>query len=296
MKDLNEIQCFVKAVELKSLTAAAKALDLPKSSVSRKISDLEKRMGTTLVVRTTRALNLTDKGKQFFLTALPAIQEIEAAEKRIDTSRETVEGPLRITAPVEFALGPFPKMIAGFLKIYPKVNIDMVLTERVVDLVAEGFDVAFRMGELDDSTLVAKKLPPLNAHIVASPKFLRERGEPKSPSDIDDHEWLNFSTDGTIVKWTLKSSEGRKTITTRGPLSANHFFVLKQTVIEGLGFAVVPDYMVEDDLRIKTLKIVCDKWELDGGPAHIVYPSQKFLSLKLRRFIDYSAERFFKYD
>jgi DNA-binding transcriptional LysR family regulator len=292
MKDLNEIQCFVKAVELKSLTAAAKALDLPKSSVSRKISNLEKRMGTTLVVRTTRALNLTDKGRQFFQTVAPAIQEVEAAEKGIDTSRETVEGPLRVTAPVEFALGPFPKLIAGFLKAYPKVTIDLVLTERVVDLVTEGFDVAFRMGELDDSTLVAKKLPPLNAHIVASPKFLKERGEPKNPSDIDDHEWLNFSPDGTIVKWTLKSPDGKKTINPRGPLSANHFFALKQAVVEGLGFAVVPAYMVEDDLKNKTLKIVCDKWELDGGPAHIVFPPQKFLSLKLRRFIDYSAERF----
>src|ERR1700677_3859726 len=109
LKDLNEIQCFVKAVELKSLTAAARALDLPKSSVSRKISNLEKRMGMTLVVRTTRALSLTDKGRQFFLTALPAIQGIEAAEKGLDTSRQTIEGPLRITAPVEFSLGPFPK-------------------------------------------------------------------------------------------------------------------------------------------------------------------------------------------
>jgi DNA-binding transcriptional LysR family regulator len=294
MKDLNEIQCFVKAVELKSLTAAAKALDLPKSSVSRKISNLEKRMGMTLVVRTTRALNLTDKGRQFFQTALSAIQEIEAAERGLDTSRETIEGPLRVTAPVEFALGLFPKMIAGFLKTYPKVTIDLVLTERVVDLVAEGFDVAFRMGELDDSTLVAKKLPTLNAHIVASPKLLKERGEPKNPSDIEEHEWLGFSPDGTIMKWALKSPEGRKTITPRGPLSANHFFALKQAVAEGLGFAVVPDYMVEDDLRNKTLKTVCERWEFEGGPAHIVYPSQKFLSLKLRRFIDYSVERFFK--
>src|SRR5205809_130471 len=160
MRDLNEIQCFVKAVELKSLTAAAKALDLPKSSVSRKISNLEKRLGLTLIVRTTRALNLTDAGRGFFHTATSALHELELAEKGLDKSRQTVDGLLRITAPADFAIGPFPKLIAAFLKEYPLVSIELVFTERVVDLISEGMDLAFRIGQLEDSTLVANELKP----------------------------------------------------------------------------------------------------------------------------------------
>src|SRR5579859_1050509 len=143
MRDLNEIECFVRAVELKSLTAAAKALGLPKSSVSRKIRSLEGRLGMTLLIRTTRALNLTDAGRSFFERSSLALKEIETAEDAIDGSKQVVEGTLRVTAPVEFATGPFNELVASFMTEYPKVKIDCLLTERVVDLISEGYDLAF---------------------------------------------------------------------------------------------------------------------------------------------------------
>lgn len=292
MRDLNEIQCFVKAVELKSLTAASTALDLPKSSVSRKISNLEKRLGMTLVVRTTRAIRLTDAGREFFQTTTSALHEIDSAEKGLDKSRQTVEGTLQITVPVEFSIGPFPKLVAGFLKENPLVSVALVLTQRTVDLVAEGIDLAFRLGDLQDSTLIAKKLKPLNAQIVASPEFLKSRGEPKTVTDIKDHEWVNFTPEGRVVKWTLKGSEGKRAVTPRGRFSANHIFALKQAAIDGVGFAVVPSFMVTEEIKSKTLKVVCGSWELQGGPLHIVYPAQKFLSLRLRHFVDYATEHF----
>src|SRR5580698_4135518 len=137
MRDLNEIQCFVRAVELKSLTAAAKALDLPKSSVSRKIRNLETQLGMTLLVRTTRALNLTDAGRSFFERSALALKEIENAVETLDGSRQTVEGTLRITAPMVFATGRFNDAIVSFMDKFPKIRIDLILTERVVDLIAE---------------------------------------------------------------------------------------------------------------------------------------------------------------
>src|SRR5258708_27642227 len=180
MRDLNEIQCFVRAVELKSLTAAAKALALPKSSVSRKIRNLEAQLGMTLLVRTTRALNLTDAGKSFFEKSALALKEIENAVEALDGSRQTVEGTLRITAPIGFATGHFNDIVVSFMDKYPKVKIDLILTERVVDLIAENFDLAFRIGELEDSTLIAKKLTYIDGSIVASPQYLKNHGDRKS--------------------------------------------------------------------------------------------------------------------
>jgi DNA-binding transcriptional LysR family regulator len=289
---LNEIQCFVKAVELKSLTAASQALNLPKSSVSRKISNLEKRLGLTLVVRTTRAIRLTDAGREFFQTTTSALQAIDAAETGLDKSRHTVDGTLRITAPVGFSIGLLPKLVAGFLQEHPLVRVDLVFTQRTVDLVAEGIDLAFRTGNPPDSTLIVKKLQPLNAQIVASPAFLKRRGEPKTVTDIKDHEWVNFTPDGRVMKWTLKGPEGKRSVTPRGRLSANHFFALKQAAIDGVGFAAVPSFMVTEEIKSKTLKVVCGSWELQGGSLHLVYPAQKFLSLRLRHFVDYATEHF----
>jgi DNA-binding transcriptional LysR family regulator len=153
-------------------------------------------------------------------------------------------------------------------------------------------DLAFRIGEIPDSTLIAKKLKPLNAQIVASPAFLKSRGEPKTVSDITDQEWVNFTPGGRVMKWTLKGAEGQRSVIPRGRLSANHMFALKQAALAGVGFAVVPSFMVTEELKRKTLKVVCGSWELHGGPLHIVYPAQKFLSLRLRQFVAYAMEHF----
>jgi DNA-binding transcriptional LysR family regulator len=292
MRDLNEIQCFVKSVELKSLTAAAHFLDLPKSSVSRKISDLEKRLGLTLILRTTRALKLTDAGREFFQTTTRALQEIESAEKGLDNTRQAIEGPLRITAPVEFSVGPLPRLVSAFLKAYPLVSIDLILTERIVDLVTENVDLAFRAGLLKDSSLIVKKMKPFSAQVVASPDYLKTRGTPKSLHEIKEHEWLKFTPAGVSMTWTLKSPDGKYAFTPKGRLGANHIFALKQAAVEGLGFAVVPNFMITEEIKAKTLRVVCPDWQVQGDPIGLVFPAQKFMAARLRTFIDYATANF----
>jgi len=292
MRDLNAIHCFVKAVQLKSITAAAKMLGVPKSSVSRKIAGLEKDVGMSLLIRTTRSLNLTEAGHDYFAHAVKAIQNIESAEHAIDTSRQTVQGKLRITAPIDFSIGPLPRLVGEFLKTYPQVNVELIFTERVVDLVNENIDLAFRIGTLKDSTLKARKLMPLLGHIVASSELLKARGEPRTPQTIQAQDWLNFTPGGQRMKWTLKGPSGRITIVPKGRFSANHMFALKQAAIDGLGFAVVPASMIVDELASQTLSVVCANWELQGGQLNLVYPNQKFLPPKLRRFIDFAVEYF----
>lgn len=291
MRDLNEIQCFVKVVQLKSLTAASKSLGLPKSSVSRKIRSLESRLGMTLLVRTTRALNLTDAGRAFFERSAIALKEIDLAEETADGSRSEVEGQLKITVPLEFADGPFSRLVADFLRRYPKVKIELLVTERVVDLIGEGFDLAFRLGELRDSTLIAKKLAPYEGIVVASPEYLKSRGTPKSISEFEKHDLIGFNPGGTLLKWVLKGPNGRKEITPRGSFSVNHIYSLKESALNGLGLALVPNFMVTAELKEKTLKVVCPDWTSSGHFIHIVFPGQKFVSPKMRTFIDFAIER-----
>ena len=292
MQDLNAIHCFVKTVQLKSITAAAKALGVPKSSVSRKISGLEKELGTGLLIRTTRSLNLTEAGQTYFGHAVKAMENIESAQHAIDTSRQTVQGNLRITAPIDFSVGPLPKLVGEFLKRFPLVNVELMFSERVVDLVGENIDLAFRIGTLKDSTLIARKLMPLRGHIVASSDWLKTRGEPRNPQAIQAHECLNFTPGGQTMKWTLKGPNGRVTLVPKSRFAANHMFALKQATIDGLGFAVIPASMIVDELANQTLKIVCANWELQGGQLSLVYPNQKFLPPKLRYFIDFAVAYF----
>jgi len=294
MRDLNEIQCFVRAVELKSLTAAAKALDLPKSSVSRKIRNLENQLGMTLLVRTTRALNLTDAGRSFFEKSALALKQIENALETLDGSRQTVEGTLRITAPMVFATGQFNDIVVSFMDKYPKVKIDLILTERVVDLIAENFDLAFRIGELDDSTLIAKKLTSIDACIVASPRYLKNHGTPKTLADLDKHEFIQFSpNDVTIKKWPMKGPSGKKDLVPRGRLNINHILSIKEAVIRGFGLALLPNYMTTAEVKNNELKVVLPDWTAKGLPIHLVFPGQKFVSPKMREFIDHVTKNFF---
>lgn len=291
MRDLNEIQCFVRAIELKSLTAASKALGLPKSSVSRKIRNLESRLGLTLVVRTTRALNLTDAGRAFFERSALALKELSLAEESADSARNEVEGLLRITGPVEFATGPFNDLIAKFLQTYPKVKIDLLLTDRVVDLIGEGFDLAFRIGDLRDSTLMAKRLNSYDASVIASAEYLKNRGTPKSISEFEKHDLIGFAPTGTPLKWVLKGPNGRREIRVNGRFSVNHLLSLKEATSNGLGLALMPNYMVVNELKNKTLKVVCPDWSSPGHQMHIVFPGQKFVSPKMRAFIDFTVEK-----
>lgn len=290
MKDLNEIQCFVRTVELKSLTAASKVLGLPKSSISRKIRNLESRVGMTLLVRTTRALNLTDAGRLFFERSALALKEIDQAEDALDSSRQTVEGTLRITAPMVFATGQFNDLIASFMKKYPKVKIDLLLTERIVDLVSEGIDLAFRLGELDDSTLISKKLKAFDGSLVASPQYLKTHGVPKIFSDLEKHDCIVFSPNERPLKWSLKGPNGKKEFIPRGRLNVNDLMSVKEAVLRGLGIGLLPKYMMIEEIEDGKLKVVCSDWTSRAGVIHLVYPGQKFISPKMRAFIDYTSE------
>ena len=195
--DLNEISVFVEVVKAGSFSQAAKKLKMPNSTVSHKVSSLEKRLGLTLLQRTTRKLNVTPAGQIYFKKCLNGFSEIELAEAEMASAQGEAQGLLRVTAPVELGGGILPEIISDFTAQFPKVTIELILTERRVDLLSESVDLAIRAGELKDSSLIAKKIGLAYFALFASPRYLKQKGTPTHPRELNQHKCLAFAPLGT---------------------------------------------------------------------------------------------------
>jgi DNA-binding transcriptional LysR family regulator len=287
--DLNEISVFIKVVQAGSFSQAAKQLGLPNSTVSHKVSSLEKRLGTTLITRTTRRLNITPAGQAFFKKALQGLEVIKSGEDEIASLQEEPQGLLRITAPVELGRSVLPPLISNYIKKYPKVSVEVILTDRRVELLAESVDLALRAGELKDSTLIGKKLGTTFFAVFASPKYLKQNGTPKHPRELKDYQCMHFSPIGS-ESWKLVSNKGALNIPMPGRLIINDLDTLRTMTINGMGIALLPYYLCSADLGSGKLVQILDGWQTNQVPVSFVYPSQKYVSSKLSAFIQLSAE------
>ncbi len=287
--DLNEIAVFIKVVEAQSFSRAARELGMPNSTVSSRVSGLEKRLGVTLIQRTTRKLNITEIGQAYFKHCLQGLKEIEQAESEILATQSEPQGLLRITAPVELGGSILPHFISDYLKKYPKVSVEVILTDRRVDLLAEGIDLAIRAGELKDSSLIAKKLGSAYFAPYASPKYLKAYGLPKLPKDLIDHECLQFTPLG-LTEWKLKSLKSSATVKVKGRMILNDLNLIKLLTVNGNGIALLPSFLCLEDVRAGRLMRILPEWGSTPGPVHFVYPAQKFVMPKLSAFIALTSE------
>lgn len=291
MRDFNEIVCFTRVAQLKSISKAALVLELPKSTVSRKIGLLEKRLGVTLLARTTRAVSLTDAGKRFLEHSANALVELEQAEEEAHVGRRSLRGKLRLTAPVEFAIGPFMELMTQFSQEHPEVELDLIFTERVVDLVTEGVDIAIRIGVLEDSTLIHRGLGSLESLIVASPRYLKQRPAPTTFDDLARHVCIGFAPAGVVLPWNLRSGAARKTIRPVPKMTSNHILAVKTAVLADEGIALLPKFLVETELRDGALSVLLGDWKASGAPVQLVTPGHKFVSARVRAFSDFLFKR-----
>lgn len=286
--DLNAIFVFAKVVEAGSFTGAARELSMPKSTVSRKVSELEEQLGARLLQRTTRKLSLTDVGLAVYQHAARMVAEAEEAELVVDRMQESPRGLLRVTTPLNFGyLGP---IVTSYLKRYPEVRIEMVCADRVVDLIQEGFDVAIRAGQLADSTLIARGLGTLQSYVVASPAYLSERRAPEQPQDLEQHECLAFGAGAQRTSWILQQSGKALTVEVRPRFVVNDFDFLDESVRAGLGIAMLPVFRCWEHLRAGRLVRLLPQWSSPEIPLHAVYPSTRHLSPKVKAFIDHLRE------
>lgn len=283
--NLNEIAIFVKIVETGSFIGASLSLEMPKSTVSSKLSSLEKRLGVTLIRRTTRKLHVTEAGKTYYDQCLKAIDQIMAAEEQVTESQASPRGLLRITAPVELGEVILPSIICEFSRKYPKVDLELILTDKTVDLVAEGIDIGIRAGELKDSSLIAKKLGSVYFATFASPKYLKTHGAPKTPKDLENHNCILYNPQGS-GEWKLLGAKEERAIGLKKHIVINDFNLIKSLSIMGVGVALLPTFLCADEVKSGKLIRILGNWKSNIRPVHFVYPAQKFVTPKLRAFIE----------
>ena len=262
---------------------------MPKSTVSRKVSELERRLGARLLHRTTRKLSLTDVGRAFYRHAARVVQEIEEAERAVSHMQEVPRGRLRVSTPLNF--GYLSPLVTSFLHRFPEVQLELVCTDRVLDLIDEGFDVAVRVGPLADSTLVARHLGGLESFVVASPSFIENQGIPDRPEALRRFECLVFGGRTDPTKWRLRSAEKTLVVDVKPRLVVNDFDFLDEAVRNGLGIAMMPVFRCVKHLRSGLLRRILPDWCSVEIPIHVVYPSTRHLSPKVRAFVDHLREQ-----
>jgi len=287
--DLNEILVFARVVQAGSFTAAAAALGMPKSTVSRKVSDLEERLQSRLLQRTTRKLSLTDVGRTYYDYCARIVGEVEDAERAVSTLQETPRGLLRVTAPINVAfLGP---IVSDYLKRYPEVRLDLFCTGRTVDLVEERFDLGIRGGVLADSTLIARRLGSAKWLLVATPGYLQRRGRPRSPDDLSKHDCLLFGAAPDSGGLRLENRDRSVQVALSPRLTVTDIDVVYAVATAGLGIAVLPAFRCVEDLRARRLTRVLADWNVPSTLLHVVYPSTRHISPKVKSFIDHLHAR-----
>jgi len=284
--DPQDALIFTCVVDEGSFTAAARSLDLPKSTVSRRVSRLEESLGVQLLRRTTRRLSLTDAGQAFHVKAAQAMEALSAAEFAATSLLSVPHGRLRVTLPVELGTRHFTAILA-FHRAYPEVHLDLDLTNRYVNLVEEGYDVALRGGEAPEGSLTGRPLGPAEMFVVASPAYLKARGRPRRARDVAKHESILFPSWVQNSAWTLTGPKGTLRVPVRGRLTLNNLEAVRLAALEGFGLTLLPRAHCERDLESGALVRVLPSLSIQGSGLWIVYSRTRFMSAKVRAFLDF---------
>ena len=280
--DLNRVAVFLRVVELQSFTAAAEALGLPKSSVSRSVARLEESLGVQLLQRTTRAVQLTEAGRVYFDEASRALSALEQAHETLSQLDGQPQGAVRITAPVDLGAQVLAPLAARFVRRTPGITLDFLLTSRVVNLVDEGVDLGVRAGPLRDSSLIARKVNGLEAWLLASPGYLDARGTPTGVEQLAEHDCVLFRPRRAHAEWTLVGPGGSTRVAVRGPVAGDDFTFLYEAVLAGAGVGLLPALYCEPDLAQGRLVRLLPPYTGPSAPLHIVWPPSKHVPKRVQ--------------
>jgi DNA-binding transcriptional LysR family regulator len=283
---LDDMRIFVATVDAHSFTAAANRLSLSKQFVSRRVMALEEALGVPMLIRNTRKLAVTELGQEFYERARRILGEVEDAEQAMSLRRAGPRGLLRVSAPMSFGMMHLSPLVAMFLREHGDVRFDMELSDRTVDVVGEGFDMAIRIGALADSTLVAQKLVDVRMVACCSPGYVRRRGAPAAPADLDRHSCLLYGHGG-VVSWEFVVDGQVKSVEVRGPLRANNGDLIRDAAIAGLGIVRLPDFIVADALRSGQLVPVLEAFLPGATSVYAVYPQHRQSSVAIRTFVEF---------
>jgi DNA-binding transcriptional LysR family regulator len=289
MDRLAELDIFARVVTCGSMSAAARELSVSPPVISKRIRALEERLGTRLLQRTTRQLALTESGKGFYERVVAILASVDEAEAWVSRRAAAARGLLRVSAPTSFGRMHVAPHLVDFLRLYPEITMDLSLSDAFVDIVAEGFDLAIRIADLQDSSLVAKRLAPNHRVLCATPDYLAEMGEPAAVADLQRHRLLLHNAD----QWRLEGPAGPATVKVDSAVRTNSSEVIREAVLAGIGIALRSTWDVGPEIESGRLRIVLPGWRASSRVAvHAVYPSRRHLAHKVRVFMDFLGERF----
>ena len=286
MTSIADLEIFARVVTAGSMSAAGRELDLSPAVVSKRISHLETRLGTRLFHRTTRQLQLTETGRGFYERVVQILATVQEAEAFVSSGHERAGGSLKITAPTGFSRMHIAPYLGKFLKQYPDLSIEIIATDNILDIVREGIDVAIRLSELDNSSLVAKKLAPCRRLFCATPEYLKEHGTPKTLADLSKHKIIVENN----TTWRLQGPEGITSLRLSGEIKTNSSEVVHQALLAGCGIALRSTWQVRDDLLSKKLVQILPQYsEAPGVAVYAVYPDKQYIPARLRVFVEFLA-------
>jgi DNA-binding transcriptional LysR family regulator len=295
MDQVGAMRSFRKVLELGSFSAAARQLGLSKAAVSKQVSELESYLGATLIHRTTRRLHPTDAGQAYFESAVGLLDELEAADAAVRHLQSEPAGTLRVSVPSAFGQVCLSAMLSELGRRHPKLTVAVEATDRLVDLVEEGFDAAIRIrATLPDSTLIAKRIRQIPIHVVAAPSYLKAHGTPQKPEDLSRHNCFIYTLSSRPFEWSFKAhgSGGVRHVKVRGTIQANHGHLLLEPLRDGAGIAMLPEFLLSQDLEKGTIVPILTKFPVDLLTLFVVYPPSRHSSPKIRALVDIVGEWF----
>lgn len=290
MTDLNEIRIFTQVVSQGSFTVAAKYLGFTKSTVSRKLAALEERLGVRLLTRSTRHLHLTEQGEVFFQRCKRVLSDLEEAELAVCSAQETVTGHLNLVVPIEVGQLVMGCVIGEYLQRYPDVTINAELTNRKVDMLAEGVDLMFQLGLGKDSSLISRRVISSHTLVVASPRYVEIHGMPETPAELERHNCIV----GQLLSWTFFKDGIEKTIKPHGIFVTNNITCIREAAVSGLGVARLPLFLIKSELSKSELVPLVGDWQSVDSHIYALYPCRRYMPQNLKTFLEFSYNRLAK--
>ena len=292
MDTIDGMRTFVAVISEGSFTAAAERLGMSPQLVSKYVGQLEARLSTRLLNRSTRRLSITEPGQAYYERCQYLLAEIDEMESAVRDTTVAARGTLRINAPMSFGTDHLTRAIADYQHIQPDVSVNLTLDDRKVDIVSEGYDMAIRIGRLEESSLVARKLAPVRLMACAAPEYLQQRGEPQCPEDLASHDCLGYAYYSEQDHWRFVAEGREYHVRVNGRFSANNGDAVRLAALAGAGIALQPTFIVGDDIRAGRLQRILGDFEVPPFAVYAVYAHRQYLSGKVRTFVDFLADYF----
>ncbi|MEL7529251.1 MAG: LysR family transcriptional regulator [Pseudomonadota bacterium] len=287
MDAITRMRCFIQVVDSNGFSAAAREMGRSKALVSKYVGELEDELGVRLLNRTTRQVSLTEVGEAYYKEAAEILQRIDDLQASVQSSHQEVRGRLRVSAPRSMGDDMLNKPMMQFLAQYPDIRLDLRLEDRFVDLVEEGFDLAIRVTQLEDSSLIARKIAPFRTVVCATAEVIKKHGAPKVPADLSARPCIIDTNYRYKQNWAFEANGERLSVSVNGPLEVNSASAAREAALADLGFLRTPLFFVADDVREGDLVVLLEEFEEPQRGIYAVYPHRRHLSAKVRAFVDF---------